>query len=125
MLYNSAISQTLGETYQSGGTYVLSVDAYRRGSSEKTGYGFGLYYDNGGTLTEVAKTVGTADWGYNSWQQVDLVWTVNPGAACIGKDIVVKLFWAGSAYSYTSDYLDNVRMGVSVVTDLDWLETGF
>jgi hypothetical protein len=114
LLYNAGLTQTLGTKYQSGFKYTMSVDAARRNNlTERTGYGFGLYYDNGGTLTEVASTVGTTfAIPQNSWTNVNLTLTVNPGAACIGKDIVVKLFHAGLTYSTTSDYLDNVRLKV-------------
>ena len=108
-LYHAGLTQTLGSTYQSGCTYRMSVDAVKRADTAyNTGWGFGLYYDNGGTLTEVAKTQGIATWAGGTWQQVDLVLTVNPGAAYIGKDIVLKLFAAPT--SGTSDFLDNVRL---------------
>jgi hypothetical protein len=109
VLYHAGLTQTLGSTYQSGFTYTMSVDAVKRGDTAyNTGYGFGLYYNNGGTLTEVAKTNGVANWANGTWQQKDLVLTVNAGAAYIGKDIVVKLFAAPT--SGTSDFVDNVRL---------------
>jgi len=107
----AAISQTLGSTYQSGSTYVMSVDAAKRAdlaAGQTTGWGFGLYYDNGGTLIEVAKTQGDATWANGTWLQKDLVLTVNPGDAWLGKAIVLKLF--GASTSETSDFLDNVRL---------------
>lgn len=111
VFYQNAIGQTLGSTYQNGSTYVMSVDAAKRAdlvAGQTTGWGFGLYYDNGGTLTEVAKTQGDATWANGTWLQKDLVLTVNPGAAYIGKAIVLKLF--GASTSETSDFLDNVRL---------------
>jgi hypothetical protein len=110
-IFNAGLTQTLGSTYQRGFTYKMRVDAAKRGADadgKKTGWGFGLYYDNGGKLIEVAQTKGVANWTDGTWQQKDLELTVNAGDACIGKAIVIKLF--ANPNSETSDYLDNVRL---------------
>ena len=106
---NGYLYQSLNETFAVGSLYTLSVDVIDQ-TSKTTGYDFGLYYSNGGSLVKVVGASGAANWGGGTFQTKTVAVTVQPDDAWVGSNIVVRLdSWVTTANG-DSDWLDNVRL---------------
>ena len=114
---NGYLWQSLNDTFAVGSAYTLSVDVIDR-ASKTTGYDFGLYYSNGGSLVKVIGTSGAANWGDGTFRTKTAVITIQPDDAWAGANIVVRLdSWTTTATG-DSDWLDNVvlQRGTNLLT---------
>jgi hypothetical protein len=105
-----ALTQTLTDTYTAGTTYIMTVDVIDR-PGLNTGWDFGLYYDDGGTLQPVVTTTGgPQDNGSFLEVSTDPV-SVDGADPWAGKNIVLVLNRRDASGS--SDWYDNVRLEVA------------